>query len=61
MVILCDSKDKKNEHILEEFDKQKIEYKTKSLKTGDYSFLIKACPELGNASITGQWKDSGGS
>ena len=47
MVILCDSKDKKNEHILEEFDKQKIEYKTKSLKTGDYSFLIKACPELG--------------
>ena len=47
MVILCDSKDKKNEHILEEFDKQKIEYKTKSLKTGDYSFLIKAWPARG--------------
>lgn len=47
MVILCDSKDKKNDHITEEFGKQNIEFKTKALKTGDYSFMIKACPELG--------------
>ena len=47
MVILCDTKDKQNKHILDEFDKQKIEYKTRALKTGDYSFMIKACPELG--------------
>lgn len=47
MVILCDSRDKTNKHILKEFDKQKIEYKSKSLKTGDYSFMIKECPELG--------------
>ena len=42
MVVLCDTKDKQNQHILDEFDKQKIEYKAKSLKTGDYSFMIKA-------------------
>ena len=47
MVILCDTKDKQNSHILGEFDNQKIEYKSKSLKTGDYSLMIKACPELG--------------
>ena len=47
MVVLCDTKDKQNQHILDKFDKQKIEYKAKSLKTGDYSFMIKACPELG--------------
>ena len=47
MVILCDTRDKTNEHILTEFDKQKIEYNTRALKTGDYSFMIKACPELG--------------
>ena len=47
MVILCDTKDKQNSHIIDEFDNQKIEYKTKSLKTGDYSFMVKACPELG--------------
>lgn len=47
MVVLCDTKENKNKHILDEFDKQKIEYKQKALKTGDYSFMIKACPELG--------------
>jgi ERCC4-type nuclease len=47
MVIICDTKDKKNQHILEEFDRQKIEYVQKSLKTGDYSFMVKENPELG--------------
>ena len=47
MIILCDTKDKQNSHILDEFDNQKIEHKPKALKTGDYSFMIKACPELG--------------
>lgn len=47
MAILCDTRDKTNQHILEEFDKQKIQYRHKSLKTGDYSFLIEECPELG--------------
>lgn len=47
MVILFDTREEKNNHIIEEFDRQKIEYKKKALKTGDYSFMIKACPELG--------------
>lgn len=47
MVILYDTREVKNNHIIEEFDKQKIQYKKKALKTGDYSFMIKACPELG--------------
>lgn len=47
MVILCDTKDKQNTHIIGEFEKQKIQYKNQSLKTGDYSLMIKACPELG--------------
>lgn len=47
MVILYDSKEKNNSHILQEFDKQHITYKQKSLDTGDYSFMIAACPELG--------------
>ena len=47
LVILVDTRDKTNKGILDEFEKQKIEYKAKSLKTGDYSFMIKACPELG--------------
>lgn len=47
LVVLVDSRDKMNKEILEEFDKQKIQYKQKSLKTGDYSFMIEECPELG--------------
>lgn len=47
MVILCDTKDKQSSHITDEFDRQRIEYKMKALKTGDYSFMLKACPELG--------------
>lgn len=47
MVILYDSREKSNEHILKGFDSLQLEYKKKSLDTGDYSFMIKACPELG--------------
>lgn len=47
MVILCDTKEKSNAHILSYFDKHKIPYKSKSLKTGDYGFMISECPELG--------------
>lgn len=47
MVILYDSREKSNDHILKEFDNLKLTYKKKSLDTGDYSFMIAACPELG--------------
>lgn len=47
LVILYDTKEQKNNHILEYFDKHKIKHKERALKTGDYSFMIEACPELG--------------
>lgn len=47
MVILVDTREQNNATILEYFDKKKIAYKSKALKTGDYSFMIKATPDLG--------------
>lgn len=47
MVILVDTREQNNATILEYFDKKKIAYKSKALKTGDYSFMIKAAPDLG--------------
>jgi len=47
LVILHDSKEQSNEHILDYFDKIKINHKKKALKTGDYSMMISACPDLG--------------
>lgn len=45
MVILVDSREKQ-EHILEYFDKKKINYKIKKLDYGDYSIRIPANEEL---------------
>lgn len=47
MVILVDTRDKTNQAILDEFDRQGIKYRKKALKTGDYSFAIEECHELG--------------
>mgnify|MGYP002520546178 CR=1 FL=1 len=52
IVILHDTAEKINQHILDYFDKKGIKHKGKSLKTGDYSFMIEACPELGFARDT---------
>lgn len=46
-VVLVDTKEQKNEHILSWFESNGIKYKKKSLKTGDYSFMVTANPELG--------------
>lgn len=46
MVVLVDTREKKNEHILEYFDKKKISYKKKALDYGDYSFMIPANEKL---------------
>lgn len=40
MVILVDTREKVNEHILSVFDKNKISYKKKALERCDYSFYI---------------------
>lgn len=47
MVILTDTREQTNSHVLKYFDDNGIQHKQKALKTGDYSFMIKACPELG--------------
>ena len=47
LVILAQTNEQKNEHILSSFDKKGIKYKQKSISEGDYAFYIEACPELG--------------
>ena len=47
MVILHDSREQTSNHILDYFDKNNILHEKRALKTGDYSFKIQACPELG--------------
>lgn len=46
MVILVDSREKKNEHILSYFDTHHIKYKKQALSSGDYSFYLEANEEL---------------
>lgn len=48
-MILHDSREQTSDHILSYFDKKKIKHEKRALKTGDYSFKIEACPELGFA------------
>ena len=47
LCILATTNEQVNDHITAYFDKHKIAYANKALKTGDYSFKITACPELG--------------
>lgn len=47
IVILCDTREKKGQHITDWFDSKKIKWKKKALRQGDYSFYLPACPELG--------------
>lgn len=47
MVILHSGAEQVNNHILDVFDKEKIKHKERALKTGDYSMMLEACPELG--------------
>lgn len=42
MVILVDSREKKNVHVLDYFRKQGISYQVSKLEYGDYSFMIPA-------------------
>ena len=40
MIILVDTREKVNDHIISSFDKNGISYKKKSLEYGDYSFAL---------------------
>lgn len=42
MIVLVDSREKKNSHIIDYFKKQGISYKSEKLDYGDYSFMIPA-------------------
>lgn len=65
MVILVDTAEKSNQHIIDWFDKHNIKWKSKSLKTGDYGCMIPSNLENGfvmdtyfNDSLTIERKNS---
>ena len=47
MVILTDTREQKNQHILDFFDENEIPHKKEQLRTADYSFYLPDYPELG--------------
>lgn len=52
MVILVDKQEKRNEHVVEYFDKKKIPYKKMKLDQGDYSFYIKSTADTKKIGIS---------
>ena len=46
MVVIVDTREKKNEHITDYFDKHNIAYERKALSCGDYSFYLKKNDQL---------------
>lgn len=47
LVILHDTREQQNAHILKFFDQAKIKHQKRALSTGDYSIMLPACPDLG--------------
>ena len=47
IVIIHDTREQENGHILEAFDKKKIAHEERKQETGDYNFYVKANAELG--------------
>ncbi|MGF6375008.1 ERCC4-type nuclease [Clostridiales Family XIII bacterium PM5-7] len=46
IVVLVDTREQKNDHITDWFDKKKIKWKKKAMSNGDYSFYIPKNEEL---------------
>ena len=46
LTVLVDTREKRNEHILDYFDRKKILYTKKALDYGDYSFMLPANEKL---------------
>lgn len=46
MIVIVDTREQKNEHILKFFDDNNIKYKIEKLDTADYSFFLPNYPEL---------------
>lgn len=47
LVIIVDTREQKNTHILNYFQKKNVPFKLRTMKTGDYSAMIPANSELG--------------
>lgn len=47
VVILCDTRERENQHIKDYLDKHKISHQDTALNTGDYTAMIPADPEMG--------------
>ncbi|TYS14296.1 nuclease [Rossellomorea vietnamensis] len=47
LIITVDTREQKNQHVLDYFRKKEVQYRIRTMKTGDYSALIPANPELG--------------
>lgn len=47
IIILIDSREQENRHIIQWFDNKQINYQTFKLDSGDYSFKLPALPEYG--------------
>ena len=46
IVILVDTREKANKHITDIFDKEGVQWRSEKLESGDYTFELKAIPEL---------------
>ncbi|ABQ23600.1 ERCC4 domain-containing protein [Clostridium kluyveri] len=46
-MIIYDTREQKNQHILDFLDKKKIKYKKKKIDEGDYTAIITARPDMG--------------
>ncbi|PEK87938.1 ERCC4 domain-containing protein [Bacillus toyonensis] len=45
--IIVDTREQKNQHVLDYFRKKKVPFKIRTMKTGDYSAMIPRNPEMG--------------
>lgn len=46
-MILYDTREQVNQHVLDYFDKAKVKYKRQKIDEGDYTAIITKCPEMG--------------
>ncbi|MCM3454429.1 ERCC4 domain-containing protein [Heyndrickxia oleronia] len=47
LIITVDTREQKNQHVLDYFRKKDVQFRIRTMKTGDYSAMIPANPELG--------------
>lgn len=55
LVVICDTREQRWEHIQDHFDKKKIKYKVEGLKQGDYSCFIESNEATKPLGVTRDW------